>query len=214
MSSFDRLLFEQDVLSILSIFPTKTGYFYLTVCSKGIIFVPANSNWHTDSPNGWKQHDMSHQRSTDGDICHCLCHNKRLYMHMHALHEPFKFLKAHDVCLQTPAGPGQGYIVAAICKKKKTKNKKYTPTTHFIQTRKWEVGGSWMGGAEYGPGRRHRLPAELMFTIRLVWKERIETQQHLCIRNAVLTGARACIHIQHADIDAQSYLRPLSSDCL
>lgn len=128
LPSFDRLLFEQAVLSILSSFPTKTGYFYLTVCSKGIIFVPANSNWHTDSLNGWKQHDMSRQRSTDGDICHCLCHNKRLYMRMHALHEPFKFLKAHDrfVCKLLP-GLDKATLLQQYAKKKKIINYKIHP---------------------------------------------------------------------------------------
>lgn len=38
---------------------------------------------------GGKQRDTSRQRSTDGDICHRLCHNKRLYMRVHAFARTF-----------------------------------------------------------------------------------------------------------------------------
>lgn len=53
------VLFGRAILHNLSTFPAKTDYFCLTVRSKGIIFVPPNAYWHSDSPNGRKQHNMS-----------------------------------------------------------------------------------------------------------------------------------------------------------
>lgn len=85
---------------------------------------------------------------------------------MYALHEAFNFMKPQDRCV--------GKLLPGLHRATMLQQyaKKYDVTTHFIQTRKCEVDRSWMEGAEYDNGRVHRLPAELIFTIRLVWKKK------------------------------------------
>lgn len=66
-------------------------------------------------------------------------------MCMNALHEAFNFLKTGVF-----ANSCRDWTGLQCCS---SMQKKYDQTTHFIQTRKCEMDGSWMGGAEYDTGR-------------------------------------------------------------